>query len=166
MSHSKTSSIEQKQISLLWAGPETALEIAKIQAELEGPRWTKDDVQELLANPCSNSLLVKVREKTENPAVTAGYIMARMIADEVEILAIGVLKPFQKFGLGRGLIEGLIRAAKRAEASKMFLEVAHDNAPAIALYDSLGFIKTGRREAYYKKPDGNKVDALMMTYTF
>ncbi len=166
MTQSDKAQIDQKQISLLWAGPETANEIAQIQIQMQDLNWGEDEIRTLLANPCSNSLLVKIRLNPENPPLTAGYIMGRLIGEEVEILAIGVLEPFQKFGLGRSLVEGLTRAAKRAEAKKMFLEVACDNEPALSLYSKLGFEETGRRQDYYKRADGTKVDAVTMTRTF
>lgn len=166
MTQSNEAQIEQKQISLLWAGPETAGEIAQIQTQMQDLEWGDVEIRQILANPCSNSLIVKVRVNPESPPVTAGYVLGRLIDDEVEIIALGVLQPFQKFGLGRALIEGLTRAAKRAEATKMFLEVARDNATALSLYKKLGFEETGCREDYYKRTDGTKVDALTMTRNF
>ena len=59
------------------------------------------------------------------------------------------------------MIEGLIRASRRGEARKVFLEVAEDNAAARALYAKLGFQEIGRRRAYYKRP-GGAVDALTL----
>jgi ribosomal-protein-alanine N-acetyltransferase len=44
----------------------------------------------------------------------------------------------------------------------MFLEVAEDNAAALALYTAAGFATTGRRRAYYRRPGGLLVDALML----
>ena len=53
--------------------------------------------------------------------------MGQLAADEAEILTIGVAKGWQKKGIGVRLVEGLARAVKRAEAKKLFLEVATDN---------------------------------------
>lgn len=36
------------------------------------------------------------------------------------------------------------------------------NAPAIALYEKLGFVEVGRRKNYYEKP---REDAILMDYT-
>jgi len=43
----------------------------------------------------------------------------------------------------------------------MVLEVAVDNAAAIALYEAAGFTVKGRRRRYYRRTDGN-VDAIIM----
>jgi len=42
------------------------------------------------------------------------------------------------------------------------LEVEEGNAPALALYRRLHFETTGRREGYYRRPDGTRVAALTM----
>ena len=43
--------------------------------------------------------------------------------------------------------------------------MAADNAAAIALYRSAGFEPVGRRAAYYARPDGPAVDALVLRRT-
>ncbi|MCZ7594452.1 MAG: GNAT family N-acetyltransferase [Hyphomicrobium sp.] len=60
---------------------------------------------------------------------------------------------------------GLARAARRAEVRRLFLEVASDNDPAIALYKSLGFKTAGRRKAYYQRGAGESVDAIILALT-
>lgn len=47
-------------------------------------------------------------------------------------------------------------------ATRLFLEVAEDNAAARALYDRLGFEPAGRRPRYYSRPNGPAVDALLL----
>ena len=44
----------------------------------------------------------------------------------------------------------------------LWLEVAVDNAAAVALYEKAGFETTGRRPRYYARPSGERVDALLM----
>jgi ribosomal-protein-alanine N-acetyltransferase len=60
------------------------------------------------------------------------------------------------------LIEALGRAAKRAEAKRIFLEVADDNIPALVLYSRIGFQEVGRRKGYYVRGVGPPVDALVL----
>jgi ribosomal-protein-alanine N-acetyltransferase len=44
----------------------------------------------------------------------------------------------------------------------MFLEVAKDNAPALALYGRFGFVKVGERAGYYRRADGARATAVVM----
>ena len=42
------------------------------------------------------------------------------------------------------------------------LEVLEDNAPAVHLYEKLGFHTVGRMERFFRMPDGRYRAALMM----
>ena len=65
---------------------------------------------------------------------------------------------------GQGLGAALVRAAlERTEAAAVFLEVAEDNAPALALYRAQGFRAFGRRPAYYRRASG-RVAAITMEW--
>ena len=44
----------------------------------------------------------------------------------------------------------------------MFLEVATDNAPALALYERFGFVKVGERPGYYRRADETRATAVAM----
>lgn len=76
--------------------------------------------------------------------------------------SLGVAKEFQRNGIARKLIDALARAAKRAEAKRVFLEVADDNIPALVLYSRVGFKEAGRRKAYYQRGNGATADALVL----
>ena len=162
MSEMQPLPIDPKHMSLLWAGPDDALEISRMHADTQRSPWSEDSVRDLLANPCSSALIVKIRLLEGNHPAAAGFIMGQIAGDAVEVLSIGVLPPFRRFGLGQALVEGLIRAAQRAEAERVTLEVGIDNAPANGLYETLGFVEVGRRKDYYKNSDGTSVDALIL----
>ena len=53
--------------------------------------------------------------------------------------------------------------ARRRGATRAFLEVATDNAPARALYDAAGYRPAGLRRGYYPRPRGRACDALILT---
>ena len=44
----------------------------------------------------------------------------------------------------------------------MFLEVAKDNASALALYERFGFVEVGERAGYYHRSDGTRATAIIM----
>lgn len=91
----------------------------------------------------------------------AGFVMARAIAGEAEIVTIGVDFAHQRTGLGSALLLAALEAARAAGAGAAFLEVAENNNPAYRLYTRHGFIKIGRRPNYYRLKDG-AVAALVM----
>lgn len=145
-----------KHVSLLWAAPERAGEIASLHEKLFSPAWGEESIKTMLEHPASTSLIAVAG----NPKAVIGFIIGQLAADEAEILSIGVSADWQRAGLGRKLVEGLVRAAQRGEAKRLFLEVASDNAAARKLYQSLGFLEVGRRKAYYQRPGASAVDAL------
>jgi ribosomal-protein-alanine N-acetyltransferase len=151
--------IDLKYVSLLWAGPEQAPLIAKLHAELFSPAWSEESIQALLDHPASTAFTAMVGGA---PKVCVGFVMAQLAADEAEILSVGVTPAWQRKGVGRKLIEGVARAAQRAEAKKLFLEVAADNDAAMELYRRAGFLGTGLRRGYYQRSGGTAVDAVTL----
>ena len=91
-------------------------------------------------------------------AEPGGAILARVAADEAEILTLAVVPGARRRGLGRALLDDAQTEAARRGAVSMFLEVAEDNLSARALYAAAGYTEIGRRRCYY--PNGG--DALVM----
>lgn len=103
----------------------------------------------------------ELRSATESPGAFllrdgAGFLIGRAIAGEAEILTLATRPDARRQGIGRRLVAAFLSRAA-ATADTAFLEVAADNAPAIALYRTNGFIDVGCRPRYY---DG--VDARVM----
>jgi ribosomal-protein-alanine N-acetyltransferase len=94
-----------------------------------------------------------------------GFIIARVIIDDAEVLALGVHPTARRAGVAAWLLGEALARAKRRGATAMFLEVAEDNAPARALYDRAGFVAVGRRPGYYRRADG-RVAATVLRYNF
>lgn len=82
-----------------------------------------------------------------------GFVLARTAANEAEILTLAVAPAARGKGLGRALMDAAIAEAKTMGADAMFLEVASDNAAALALYAGLGFVRAGMRKGYYQGRD-------------
>lgn len=91
-----------------------------------------------------------------------GYAGLALVAGpphaEAEIHTIGVDPAYQRLGVGRTLLRGLLDAAD-AVAATVFLEVRTDNDPARTLYEAHGFTVVGLRKRYYR-PSG--ADAYTM----
>jgi ribosomal-protein-alanine N-acetyltransferase len=91
-----------------------------------------------------------------------GFILARVVADEAEILTLAVSPDVRRQGIGRALVEAAAEESARRGARSFFLEVAEDNPEALALYESADFQAVGLRRAYYARPDARPADALVL----
>lgn len=90
----------------------------------------------------------------------AGFLVSRVVADELHVNNVAVRPEYQRRGIGaRLLIESFARAVKHG-AHNAFLEVRASNYAAQALYQRCGFEAVGRRMDYYRNP---REDALLMT---
>ena len=159
----KPSALDARHVSLLWASPDRAGDVAAMHAQLFDPPWDHAAILKLLEHPAAAALMVTAGPNRE----PAGFVLAQIAADEAELLSLGVAVKWQRMGLGRRLIEGLVRAAHRAEVRRLFLEVSVDNDAALRLYQSLDFKRVGVRPKYFRKPgDQSGVDALIMALDF
>src|SRR5271156_6293680 len=73
-----------------------------------------------------------------------GLILARVAADEAEILTLAVVPTLRRAGLALSLLAAAIELAKSLSARAIFLEVSVTNIAARALYTKAGFIQAGR----------------------
>jgi ribosomal-protein-alanine N-acetyltransferase len=85
----------------------------------------------------------------------AGFILARDLGDEAEILSLGVLPQWRRHGMGRALLAAVIAQAEARRIGSLVLEVATDNDAARRLYGGTGFIQVGRRPRYYRRTQNN-----------
>ena len=107
--------------------------------------WNENDFADLKKSGC------------EIIASENGFIVYRAIADEAEIITVGVHPDARRTGIGIALIGVMEADLKKQGIKHIFLEVAEDNVAARALYEQCGFTIVGRRPRYY---DG--VYAIMM----
>ncbi|HZH27845.1 MAG TPA: ribosomal protein S18-alanine N-acetyltransferase [Azospirillaceae bacterium] len=114
--------------------------------------WDEAAIAGLAADPGAMGLIAV------DGAEPAGFLLARSVADEAEILTICVRPGWRRRGIGRDLLRAAAAGLRSRGAVDLFLEVAHDNAPALGLYRGVGFLEVGRRRAYYR--DGR--DAIVM----
>jgi ribosomal-protein-alanine N-acetyltransferase len=86
-------------------------------------------------------------------------LLARLAADEAEVLTVAVVPERRQQGLGAALIKAAAEEARSKGAVRLFLEVSTRNPAARGLYQQLGFAQVGRRAGYYA--DGS--DALVLS---
>jgi len=91
-----------------------------------------------------------------------GFALSRVVLDEAEILTVAIAPDARGRGSSKPLLASHLDALARAGTRLVHLEVEEENAPALALYRRLGFRPVGRREGYYRRPDGSSAAALTM----
>lgn len=88
-----------------------------------------------------------------------GYAGMWVILDEGHITNVCVHPDYRKRHIGEGILRVLIAAGAQVGVERTTLEVRKSNAPAIALYEKLGFVSEGVRKGYY---ENNNEDAIIM----
>ncbi len=98
----------------------------------------------------------------EQEGKVAGFILARNVKDEAEILTIAVVPKARRAGIGGALVTEAARLATLAGAVRLFLEVGQANMAARTLYRGLAFAQVGSRKGYYRFPGKDPEDALIL----
>ncbi|TYR29740.1 ribosomal-protein-alanine N-acetyltransferase [Mesorhizobium microcysteis] len=137
-----------------------ASQLPDLHAEDFQRPWAEHEFASLLDQPPVFGFAAwRVGNRKAGPA---GFVLARLAAGEGEILTIAVARAYRRLGLGRDLMEAVLRELHAERAEALFLEVDENNRAAIALYRRLGFREVARRPAYYAHEDGPKSAALVM----
>lgn len=98
-------------------------------------------------------------ERAGSDAVIAGFIVAQKNPRGMgHIITIDTVARFRRHGVGSLLMQAAEDRLKSTGCHAIVLEVAVDNAPAIAFYKRLGYFVLKTIPRYYQ----NRLDALMM----
>jgi len=84
--------------------------------------------------------------------IVAGFAVACAIGLQAELETIAVAAREQRRGTGKQLMDVVVEKLKLEGVREIVLEVRASNQPALAMYQSFGFRKTGRRPRYYADP--------------
>ncbi len=129
--------------------------VAEIELASFTDPWAEDAFRELL-NMRDAIFLVATRGVMQ---VVKGYVVARVAADEADVLNLAVSPAERGGGLGGELLDAGLAAITHRGAREIFLEVRESNVAALALYGSRGFATVSRRSRYYRNP---VEDALLL----
>jgi ribosomal-protein-alanine N-acetyltransferase len=152
-------------LSGLWNGGTVAVEPASLRdapklAELHGASfhrgWGEGEFEAMLTERNTLAHRLKLGRKT------IGFAVSRIAADEAEILSIAVDANHRGRGLSRNLLLTHLGHLAGRGVRSVFLEVEENNQPARKLYQGAGFAIAGRRERYYRQPNGEQLNALLM----
>ena len=145
--------MESAALPITPAGPEAGARLAQLHAAAFEAPWSAADLASALASPFAFAL--------EAGSPPLGFILARAVAGEGEILTLAVDPAARRQGVGLALVKAAAGVAYTSGAETLWLEVAEDNAAALALYAAAGFGQAGRRRSYYPRA-GRAVDALTL----
>jgi ribosomal-protein-alanine N-acetyltransferase len=98
----------------------------------------------------------------EDAGEVAGFSLARVVADEAELLLLAVKQKAQRQGTGKLLLRRFFEDAAARGAGRFYLEVRDGNS-AVSLYKSMGFKEVGRRAKYYTGCDGQIYDSITLS---
>jgi ribosomal-protein-alanine N-acetyltransferase len=146
-------------MTLRLLGAQDARDMAAIHAQSFAPPHGSGGWDALeMATHCQKDLCFGLDSEDD----LAAFIILSAVADQAEILTIATAPSARRTGLGRALLDLAISELEARGVTDLFLEVAEDNAPAIALYRSTRFIPMGRRPGYYRRA-GGRVAALTLS---
>ena len=128
-------------------------QIAAIEKLCFSDPWSENSVASELENRLSLWLVALDGD------TVAGYVGSQSVLDEADMMNVAVHPDFRRQGIAEALVSGLVEHLKAMGSHCLTLEVRASNAPAIALYEKLGFAEIGRRKNYYRNP---REDALIL----
>lgn len=126
--------------------------------------WNQVEMARVLAMPGASGTLILQENRESGIAAPSGFLLGREVAEEAEIISLGVLPAARQRGLGGALLTEFITRMREHGVKTLFLEVSTHNEAAISLYKRNGFIAAGLRKAYYAPEPGQSAatDALIM----
>jgi ribosomal-protein-alanine N-acetyltransferase len=127
--------------------------IAQVEATAGATGWSTDMIRKTLADPHTQAWLT-------SGAPCRGYLLARLVIDNGEILNLCVVPDHRRKGLARALLSTCLEAWDEQGVVAGHLEVASQNHAAHRLYVSSGWKPCGLRSKYYTNGD----DAVQMIW--
>jgi ribosomal-protein-alanine N-acetyltransferase len=123
--------------------------------QCEDHPWSEKNIASALADPCAFHFLLCRKAD----GALCSYVLARLIADELEIDKVGTHPDFRRRGCATTLLKYLLEQAKERGCRRAFLEVRAGNRAAQACYGALGFTVASVRKRYYESQE----DAIIMS---
>lgn len=138
------------------ASHDDATSIAAAEAETTSHAWSSIMYASSLGSSSDCIWICRTGQQVQGAAVVMHVL------DEAHLQNFFIHHASQRQGLATQLLLHLMQQARAQGASQMFLEVRSSNLAAQALYRKHGFDEYAKRKAYYRNPDGQREDALLM----
>ena len=153
-----TSKLEDAGLELSY----TPLEVPWLQDLLEIEReaypdpWSENMFRQEMLNGAAEFFLAFSGERM------VGYAGFWLLLDEAHITKVTVERTFRGQGLGRALMQELLRRAAEMGAVRIRLEVRTGNDAARALYNQLGFSEVRTRKGYYARTGEDAIEMCLL----
>ena len=127
--------------------------VSRIEESAFSMPWKAKDFEQLLADEKSLYLVAKLDE------TVVGCCGVTNVCGEGNINNVVVDEAYRGQGIAFAMMQELLVQGRQAGCAEFTLEVRVSNAPAIHLYEKLGFVSEGIRPKFYEKP---VEDAMIM----
>lgn len=128
-------------------------QVCILEEEAFSMPWHRESFLEMIANENACYLVALAGDEV---VASCGL---RHIIGEGEITNVVTKRSMRGKGIGKQMLLRLLEEGRKMGAEAFTLEVRVSNAPAIHLYESLGFVSEGIRKNFYEEPTE---DALIM----
>lgn len=122
-----------------------------------GEAWSASAFQDVLSQPAALARGVQDEEEL------AAFVLVQSVDGDAEILTLATAPQAQRRGFARALIERFEQELQSSGLKKWMLDVRSDNFGALAFYKRLGFQTDGTRRNYYRRLEGGRIDAILMS---
>jgi ribosomal-protein-alanine acetyltransferase len=140
----KTRRVENRDIDGILAIQTACPEIAQ---------WTERDYERVARGEMAGWV-------GEEESSVLGFLVARRVVNEIEILNFAVSPEARRRGIGAMLLRETLTWGETFGAAQVILEVRASNCAALRFYERHNFRVVGRRARYYSEP---AEDALLLT---
>lgn len=127
--------------------------VCELEKEAFSMPWHKESFMEMIFNKDAKYLVAICDGKV------VGSCGMRNIVGEGDISNVVTDQAYRRQGVGRKMLEKLLKEGIEMGIEAFTLEVRKSNEAAIRLYEQLGFVTEGIRKNFYEKP---REDALIM----
>lgn len=100
---------------------------------------------------------------SENKGVLSGLLLIQKAPPDAEILTLATLPSLRRRGVASDLLRAGLQILRQTGAGKIMLDVSEDNSGAIKFYRNHGFEEDGRRKNYYRRENGQRFAAILMS---
>lgn len=160
MATAETAAGTQLNISIERMTEHDLVEVCAIEEMSDLSAWGWEAYHNEMQSRIDTIMLVARLDSSLAECAIAGFIVARLIADELHVNNVAVRPAFRGKGLGSDLLRTTLDGARQRNAKIAQLEVRAGNLAAQSLYRRCGFEAVGRRKNYYRNPTE---DALLMS---